>query len=70
MEFRKLNKREMEKVNLVFDRVGGTLTGSSYVSGTYYIGVYPDIHATKRFRRTLEGALGTEKIVLNGRVKV
>ena len=54
---------------MAFDRVGGTLTGSSYVDGTYYIGIYPDQHATPHFRKSLEGALGTTKIVLNGRLK-
>lgn len=70
MEFRRLNNKEAEKVNQAIVLIGGTLTGSSYVSGTYYIGIFPKHQATPRFRRTLEGALGTDRIVLNGRVKV
>ena len=70
MNFRKLTKEEKTKIKMAIDLIGGTLTGSSYSAGTYYIGMYPDIQATPRFRRTLEGALGTERIVLNGRLKI
>lgn len=68
MKFRRLSGQELKKVKKAVDLIGGTLTGHSFVDGTYYVGVSPDTQATPRFRRALESALGTQNIVLNGRV--
>ena len=72
MNFRRLTEEEKEVIAMAFDRVGCQLTGGSYVedTGTYYVGLYPNTQATPRSRKLLEGALGTKKLVLNGRVKV
>ncbi len=72
LEFRRLNEKESEKLQMALTPVGGTCTGASYVKATktYYIGFAPPHQATPRLRRTLEDALGTTNIVLNGRVKV
>ena len=70
MEFRKLTEKEHEKIEMALELIGGSLTGCCYSGDTYYLGIYPHSQATPRFRRTLEGALGTDRIVLNGLVKV
>ena len=68
MKFRRLSEQELKKVNKVCDRAGASLTGHSYVDGTYYVGIYPDTQATPHFRERLQKILG-DNIVLNGVVK-
>ena len=70
MESRKLTTKEISKVKMVFEPVGGFITGCRYSGDTYYLGIYPHSQATPQFRRTLEEALGTDRIVINGLVKV
>ena len=72
MEFRQLNEREKEKINMVLNLNGATCTGASYVkpSQTYYIGITPLTQATPSLRKRLESVLSTTNLVINGMVKI
>ena len=70
MEFRKLCKEEFETIEYVLNPIGAKFTGSSYNKSLkkYYLDISPSTQATPSLRAKLARALGTQNLVINGRV--